>query len=199
MCGIAGIATKGRLHGEQPMLRMLEALKQRGPDDSGMYIGNEAAIGQRRLSIIDLEGGHQPIPNEDETLWLVCNGEIYNYKELRKDLIRRGHTFLTHSDSEVILHLYEEKGENCVDDLRGMFSFAIWDQGARQFFAARDRLGQKPFYYVNNADGFFFASEIKALLALEPAWAEMDAESLDQYFTLRIIAPPQSVSSSTYT
>ena len=141
MCGIAGIISETQPYGEFAMQRMLDALKLRGPDDAGTYSGAGASLGQRRLSIIDLEGGHQPIPNEDGTLWLVCNGEIYNYETLRDDLIKRGHTFSTHSDSEVILHLYEEKGEDCVDDLRGMFSFAIWDEKKKQLFAARDRLG----------------------------------------------------------
>ncbi len=175
------------------MQRMLDALRLRGPDDEGTYQGSHAALGQRRLSIIDLEGGHQPIPNEDKSLWLVCNGEIYNYQELREGLIKRGHRFLTHSDSEVILHLYEETGERCVDELRGMFSFAIWDEHKQELFAARDRLGQKPFYYVHINGEFFFASEIKSLLALDPSYAEVDLESLDQYLTLRIIAPPRSM------
>jgi asparagine synthase (glutamine-hydrolysing) len=193
LCGIAGIISEQKPYGEHAMQRMLEALKFRGPDDEGTYNGAGAILGQRRLSIIDLEGGHQPIPNESKSLWLVCNGEIYNYKELREDLIKRGHTFSTHSDSEVILHLYEEKGESCVDDLRGMFSFAIWDEQKKQLFAARDRLGQKPFYYVIIDNQFFFASEIKALLALDKSFAEMDPEALDQYLTLRIIAPPRSM------
>ena len=193
MCGIAGIISRDRPYGEHAMHRMLEALKLRGPDDEGTYYGAGVTLGQRRLSIIDLEGGHQPIPNETRSLWLVCNGEIYNYEELREDLIKRGHVFSTHSDSEVILHLYEEKGENCVDDLRGMFSFAIWDQEKKQLFAARDRLGQKPFYYITLDNQFFFASEIKALLALDSSFAEMDPEALDQYLTLRIIAPPRSM------
>jgi asparagine synthase (glutamine-hydrolysing) len=193
MCGIAGIISKQKSYGEHAMQRMLEALRFRGPDDEGTYIGEGASLGQRRLSIIDLEGGHQPIANETKSLWLVCNGEIYNYEVLRDDLMKRGHTFSTHSDSEVILHLYEEKGENCVDDLRGMFSFAIWDEEKNQLFAARDRLGQKPFYYVIINNQFYFASEIKALLALDPSFAEMDPEALDQYLTLRIIAPPRSM------
>lgn len=175
------------------MQRMLHALRFRGPDDEGTYRAQNVALGQRRLSIIDLEGGHQPIPNEDKTLWIVCNGEIYNYRELRENLIQAGHQFSTHSDSEVILHLYEEKGESCVDDLRGMYSFAIWDEARKQLFAARDRLGQKPLYYVNVDNEFFFASEIKALLAMDPSLAEMDPEALDQYLTLRIIAPPRSM------
>ena len=193
MCGIAGIVSKQQPYGEYAMSRMLEALKFRGPDDEGTYESAGIILGQRRLSIIDLQGGHQPIANESKTLWLVCNGEIYNYRVLREDLIKRGHTFSTHSDSEVILHLYEEKGENCVDELRGMFSFAIWDEEKQQLFAARDRLGQKPFYYITIENQFYFASEIKALLALDKSFAEMDPEALDQYLTLRIIAPPRSM------
>lgn len=193
MCGIAGIISESMPFGEHAMQRMLDALKLRGPDDEGRYDGAGVSLGQRRLSIIDLEGGHQPIPNEDKSLWLVCNGEIYNYQELREGLIKRGHTFSTHSDSEVILHLYEEKGEDCVDDLRGMFSFAIWDEQKKTLFAARDRLGQKPLYYINLGEQFYFASEIKALLALDDKFREMDPEALDQYLTLRIIAPPRSM------
>ncbi len=193
MCGIAGIVGEKQARDRHAMGRMLEALRLRGPDDEGTYFGKNAALGQRRLSIIDLQGGHQPIANEDKSLWLICNGEIYNYQELREKLVKRGHHFSTHSDSEVILHLYEERGEGCVEELRGMFSFAIWDEAKQQLFAARDRLGQKPFYYVNNDNEFFFASEIKALLALNPALSEMDPEALDQYLSLRIIAPPKSM------
>lgn len=193
LCGIAGIISERRTFGDKAMQRMLHALRFRGPDDEGSYEAAGAILGQRRLSIIDLEGGHQPIPNEDKSLWLVCNGEVYNYESLRASLISRGHTFSTHSDSEVILHLYEEKGERCVEDLRGMFSFAIWDENKKQLFAARDRLGQKPLYYIDLGGEFFFASEIKALLALDPSFARMDEEALDQYLTLRIIAPPRSM------
>ncbi len=193
MCGIAGMVSRQEAGDPAHIKRMLDALAARGPDDEGRYISDVAVLGQRRLSIIDLEGGHQPIPNEDESLWLVCNGEIYNYQELRDELIACGHRFSTHSDSEVVLHLYEEMGEECVSRLRGMFAFAIWDEKQQRLFAARDRLGQKPFYYVVRDNRFYFASEIKALLALDPALAEMDAEALDQYLTLRIIAPPRSM------
>jgi asparagine synthase (glutamine-hydrolysing) len=192
MCGIAGIVANSTSN-KEGMQCMLDALTYRGPDDEGTFFGDNISLGQRRLSIIDLEGGHQPIANEDKTLWIVCNGEIYNYKEIRKDLYEKGHQFSTHSDSEVILHLYEEKGDACVDDLQGMFAFAIWDTKKQKLFAARDRLGQKPFYYVHSNNEFFFASEIKALLAYNPAWAEIDHKALDQYLTLRIIAPPRSM------
>jgi asparagine synthase (glutamine-hydrolysing) len=172
---------------------MLNTMVHRGPDDEGTYANDGILLGQRRLSIIDLEGGHQPIPNEDGTLWIVCNGEIYNYRSLQEDLLARGHKFTTRSDSEVILHLYEEYGEDCVRHLRGMFSFAIWDEPRKNLFAARDRLGQKPFYYVQINGAFCFASEIKALLALDPSLAELNLAALDQYLTLRIIAPPMSM------
>ncbi len=192
MCGIAGITGHNRFSIDD-LRRMLNTLVHRGPDDEGTYASDDILLGQRRLSIIDLEGGHQPIPNEDRSLWIVCNGEIYNYRSLREDLIQRGHKFSTHSDSEVILHLYEEYGEDCVRQLRGMFSFAIWDESRKSLFAARDRLGQKPFYYVELNGAFCFASEIKALLALDPSLAELDLAALDQYLTLRVIAPPMSM------
>jgi asparagine synthase (glutamine-hydrolysing) len=192
MCGIAGITGHNRLSVED-LRRMLNTMVHRGPDDEGTYANDGILLGQRRLSIIDLEGGHQPIPNEDKTLWIVCNGEIYNYRSLRKELLARGHKFSTHSDSEVILHLYEDYGEDCVQQLRGMFSFAIWDEPRKNLFAARDRLGQKPFYYAQINGAFCFASEIKALLALDPSLAELNLAALDQYLTLRIIAPPMSM------
>ena len=192
MCGIAGITGNHRFSIED-LQRMLDTLVHRGPDDEGTYAGDGILLGQRRLSIIDLDGGHQPIPNEDETLWIVCNGEIYNYQSLREDLLTRGHRFSTNSDSEVVLHLYEEYGEDCVRHLRGMFAFAIWDESRKRLFAARDRLGQKPFYYVLSNGVFCFASEIKALLALDPSLAELDLAALDQYLTLRVIAAPKSM------
>ncbi|MFZ0258206.1 MAG: asparagine synthase (glutamine-hydrolyzing), partial [Gammaproteobacteria bacterium] len=172
---------------------MLAALTHRGPDDAGTYSGQGAILGQRRLSIIDLAGGHQPIPNEDRTKWIICNGEIYNHRELRMHLERSGHAFLTHSDSEVVLHLYEELGQRCVEKLRGMFAFAIWDAEKKILFAARDHLGQKPFFYVETQNGLFFASEIKALLALDPSLAKLNFEALYQYLSLRIIASPLSM------
>jgi len=192
MCGIAGIIGLNR-DSRPAMDRMLGALRFRGPDDKGTHESKDAILGQTRLSIIDLSGGHQPIANEDQSLWLICNGEIYNYKELSEELVALGHTFSTGSDSEVILHLYEEYGEACIDKLRGMFAFAIWDEKKQSLFAARDRLGQKPFYYVHRENTLIFASEIKALLAFDPSLAVMDEESLDQYLTLRIIAPPRSM------
>jgi asparagine synthase (glutamine-hydrolysing) len=175
------------------MARMLEVMRHRGPDDDGVRISPGAILGQRRLSIIDLAGGRQPIPNEDETLWVICNGEIYNYQQLRAELEAKGHRFSTRSDTEVIVHLYEEYGERCVEHMRGMFAYAIWDERQRRLIAGRDRLGQKPLYYVERAGVFAFASEIKALLAFDPSLAKVDLAALDQYLTLRIIASPRSM------
>jgi asparagine synthase (glutamine-hydrolysing) len=171
---------------------MVDALRHRGPDDQGIYAEGAAGLGQRRLSIIDLGGGHQPMSNEDGTLWIVFNGEIYNYREVR-DSLQRPHRFATSSDTEVILHLYEEKGERCVEDLRGMFAFAIWDTREQSLFVARDHLGQKPLFYSHKDGVFGFASEIKALLAKDPSLRQMDHEALHQYLSLRIIAPPRTM------
>ncbi|MEO0517851.1 MAG: asparagine synthase (glutamine-hydrolyzing) [Cyanobacteria bacterium P01_A01_bin.116] len=193
MCGIAGIVGQGS-QSEESIMRMLHALRYRGPDDEDVHLSEGVALGQRRLSIIDLAGGRQPIPNEDQSLWVICNGEIYNYKAIKKDLEAKGHRFSTGSDSEVVVHLYEEYGEKCVDHLRGMFAFAVWDEKNQRLFAARDHLGQKPFFYVHREDETFtFASEIKSLLAFDPSLAEMDLQSLDQYLSLRIIAPPRTM------
>jgi asparagine synthase (glutamine-hydrolysing) len=192
MCGITGIvgpaATDAIALG-----RMLAALSHRGPDDEGRYVDDLAALGHRRLSIIDLGTGHQPLHDADKGLWLVANGEIYNYVGLRKDLEARGHQFLTNSDCEVILHLYREYGEGCLQHLRGMFAFALWDKEKGQLLAARDHLGQKPLYFAEQDGYFAFGSEIKALLAFDPSLRQLNLEALDQYFALRLIAPPRSM------
>jgi len=172
---------------------MLDVIRHRGPDDSGTYFSDGVSLGHRRLSIIDLSGGHQPISNADGSTWLVFNGEIYNYESLREELGAKGYRFATHSDSEVIVALYDEYGAACVEYLRGMFSFAIWDAKKQQIFAARDHLGQKPFFYAQVDNRLIFASEIKALLAADSSLAEMDPEALDQYLSLRIIASPRSM------
>jgi len=192
MCGLAGILGRGA---EQPeaLGRMLAALTHRGPDDEGRYVGESVTLGHRRLSIIDLGTGHQPLHDAGKTLWLVANGEIYNYRELRRDLEARGHQFLTHSDCEVILYLYREYGEGCLTHLRGMFAFALWDTEKQELFAARDHLGQKPFYYAERSGAFAFGSEIKAVVAFDPTLREMSLQALDQYFALRIIASPRSM------
>jgi asparagine synthase (glutamine-hydrolysing) len=167
MCGIAGIVRwDGAPVPEADIRAMCSAIVHRGPDDEGVYLGDGVALGMRRLSIIDLEGGRQPISNEDGTVWIVFNGEIYNYQELRRDLERRGHRFQTDSDTETIVHLYEELGPRCVDRLRGMFAFAVWDERRRQLLLARDRLGIKPLYYTEYGGEIVFASELKPILQL---------------------------------
>ena len=172
---------------------MMDRLVHRGPDDHGLFVDGCVGLGHRRLSIIDLKTGAQPITNEDRTLWIVFNGEIYNYRDLRADLIRQGHRFETETDTEVIVHLYEQHGDKSVALLRGMFAFAIWDTKRKRLFAARDRLGQKPFFYVHRENQLTFASEIKALIGADPSLSEMDREALDQYLSLRIIAPPRTM------
>lgn len=173
---------------------MNRMLRHRGPDDEGMYIDESGTVGlgQRRLSIIDLDGGHQPMCNEDGTLWITFNGEIYNFEEIKARL-SQPHRFKTRSDTEVVLHLYEEKGEDCVKELRGMFALAIYDTRRKRLFMARDHLGQKPLFYHHGGTAFAFASEIKSLLALKPELREMDCQALYEYLTIRIITPPRSM------
>ncbi len=194
MCGIAGLvsAQAGGLE-DGAIERMLAALAHRGPDGEGIEKDAHAVLGHRRLSIIDLEGGRQPRVNASGTLALVCNGEIYNYRELRADLAARGYAFRTASDCEVILGLYEQYGDALLTHLRGMFAFALWDRTRRRLLVARDHLGQKPLYYHHDARGFAFASELKSLLALAPDLRELDLQALDQYLALRLIAPPLSM------
>jgi asparagine synthase (glutamine-hydrolysing) len=191
MCGICGYINPEGAR-DETIECMTAALRHRGPDGQGLFTKGPVALGHRRLSIIDLEGGRQPMANEDGSMWITFNGEIYNYPEIRRGLEDR-HQFKTRSDTEVILHLYEEKGEKCLDDLRGMFAFAIYDYRERKLFAARDHLGQKPLYYHHDGNRFSFASEIKALLVLYPELAELDETALYEYLTLRIIAPPRSM------
>jgi asparagine synthase (glutamine-hydrolysing) len=167
VCGIAGIVSQKHQTVDVEELRaMCAALVARGPDDEGTFVKDGAGLAMRRLSIIDLETGHQPVSNEDGSVWVVLNGEIYNYRELRSELERRGHRFATATDTEVIVHLYEEHGVDCVEALRGMFAFAIWDGPRRRLMLARDRIGIKPLYYGTAAGRFMFASELKALLQL---------------------------------
>jgi asparagine synthase (glutamine-hydrolysing) len=167
VCGIAGIVAQR----DQPVFAeelhaMCAALVSRGPDDEGSFVGDGAGLAMRRLSIIDLETGHQPVSNEDASIWVVLNGEIYNYRQLRSELEQRGHQFATATDTEVIVHLYEERGDDCVQALRGMFAFAIWDERRQRLLLARDRIGIKPLYYGTVAGRFLFASELKAILQL---------------------------------
>ena len=193
MCGIDGYINP---QGVTPrdINCMNDALQHRGPDDSGVYISRNkhAGLGHRRLSIIDLAGGQQPIANEDGSKKIVFNGEIYNYQTIKPDLATR-HSFKTHSDTEVILHLYEELGAGCLQKLRGMFAIAIYDEQAESLFIARDHLGQKPLYYYHDGETFAFASEIKALLALDPTLRELDPDALYEYLSIRVITSPRSM------
>jgi len=167
MCGIAGFLYRdaSRRASIEELKPMLDRITHRGPDDWGSYLDGPLAIGMRRLSIIDLSTGHQPIHNEDETVWTVFNGEIYNFLELRPDLEAKGHKFYTNTDTEVIVHLWEEYGPEFVHHLRGMFGIAVWDTKKRTLMLVRDRLGIKPLYYCDAPDGVFFGSELKAMLA----------------------------------
>jgi asparagine synthase (glutamine-hydrolysing) len=191
MCGICGKINPAGVT-EQEIKQMISTLAHRGPDDKGIYLNNSVGLGHRRLSIIDLDFGQQPMSNESGDLWITYNGEIYNFEEIRTDLEDK-HQFKTKSDTEVLLHLYEDKGEECVKYLQGMFAFAIFDLNKNTLFMARDHLGQKPLYYYHNGDIFAFASEIKALLEIEPELRELDLQALYEYLTIRIITPPRSM------
>ena len=183
MCGIAGVVRFSSSDRVDPAIlrQMCGAMAHRGPDDEGFYLDGPVGLGMRRLSIVDLATGHQPICNEDRTLWIVFNGEIYNHAELRDPLIARGHRYATHSDTETIVHLYEEYGHDCVHHLRGMFAFAIWDTRKRSLFIARDRLGIKPLYYHLTPELFLFGSEIKVILEHPGMRPTFNRASLPEY------------------
>lgn len=184
MCGIAGIVNIEDREpvSERDLRQMLAMIRHRGPDEFGIYLDDSVGLGNARLSIIDLSGGQQPISNEDGTMWIVFNGEIFNYVELRPELEARGHRFSTSSDTEVLLHMYEEFGPKCLEQLNGQFAFAIWDTRDRSLFLARDRLGVRPLFYTRTGGRLIFGSEIKALLAAGVT-AEIDPVALDQVFT----------------
>ena len=192
MCGIAGIVTTepSARQDVETIRLMCDAIVHRGPDDEGFYVYNGVGLGIRRLSIIDVSGGHQPIHNEDQSVWIVFNGEIYNFADLRRELESRGHSFYTQSDTEVIVHLYEEFGANCIRKLRGMFAIALWDERHKTLLLARDRLGKKPLHYALVNGQLFFGSEIKSLLAVSPGLAEVDQEALLSYFQFGYIPDP---------
>jgi asparagine synthase (glutamine-hydrolysing) len=195
MCGISGFY-EYKTHepaDHQILADMLEVILHRGPDDFGVHIDRDLAMGMRRLSIIDLSGGKQPISNEDETVCTVFNGEIYNYRELRNQLQSKGHRFATASDTEVIVHLYEDLGEECVQKLRGMFAFAVWDARRRKLFVARDRLGIKPLYYANLGGRLIFGSEIKSILQHPAIEARLNAAGLNNFLSLKYVPAPQTM------
>lgn len=183
MCGIAGLWNKSERIDKRLLDRMCDLLAHRGPDDRGIFIDENIGLSMRRLSIIDLNTGKQPIFNEDKTICIVFNGEIYNFKELRLELEKKGHCFSTNTDTEVIIHLYEEYKEKCAEFLRGMFAFAIWDSRNKSLFIARDRFGIKPLYYYWDNSTLLFSSEIKSILAAPYFERELDPEAVQQYFT----------------
>ncbi len=192
MCGIAGMVQThpdGAVT-EAVIQQMCQAIVHRGPDDEGVFVKGGVGLGMRRLSIIDLAGGHQPLFNEDKTIWIVFNGEIYNFLDLRPELERRGHRFSTHTDTEVIVHLYEEHGAGCVQKLRGMFAFALYDEPAGRLLIARDRLGKKPLHYGLDKGTLLFASEIKAILAVRPELAKVSQQALLQYLYFGYVPDP---------
>jgi asparagine synthase (glutamine-hydrolysing) len=192
MCGICGWYSEDGVR-RADLLLMLQSIAHRGPDDEGIYLDGCIGLGNRRLSIIDLPGGKQPISNEDGSIWVVYNGEIYNHRRLRQELVAQGHHFRTNSDTEVIVHLYEELGDRCVERINGMFAFAIWDVRQQRLLLARDRLGQKPIYYSQNGGEFLFASEPKAILAVSRQPREMDMSSVHHYLSLRFIPSPDTI------
>ena len=172
---------------------MADVLRHRGPDGEGCYRKNGVGLEHRRLSIIDLATGGQPLKNESGDIILVANGEIYNFEELRKRLEKKGHCFRTKSDNEVIVHLYEEEGVACLKELRGMFAFGLWDEKKEQLLLARDRLGKKPLVYAETPSSFNFASEIQALLLAQDIKKEVDRQAIDDYLTLQYIPSPRSI------
>jgi asparagine synthase (glutamine-hydrolysing) len=191
MCGIAGFLLQNGNASVADVRMMTDLIRHRGPDDEGIYTDGPCGIGMRRLSIIDLSTGDQPISNEDGSIWVVFNGEIYNYQELRQDLINRGHRFRTNSDTETLVHLYEQEGTEGLHRLRGMFAYCIWDARRRKMLLVRDRFGKKPLYYAKTSSGFFFASELKCLRAAGVP-LDLDSDALRLYFRFGNIPDPYS-------
>jgi asparagine synthase (glutamine-hydrolysing) len=193
MCGIAGsLHLRGALANREFLQQMICTIRYRGPDDVGIYIDGPAGLAHARLSVIDLAGGHQPMSIAKDSLWITFNGEIFNYVELREELIKKGHQFKSSSDTEVLLHLYQEEGEQCVERLNGQWAFAIWEASKRKLFLSRDRFGVRPLYYTQTGDSFLFASEIKALLTCPEVESAIDLTALDQIFTFWVTLPPRT-------
>src|SRR5262245_61480004 len=194
MCGIAGLLSLGdKPVFEEEIQSMCDAIVHRGPDVGGYYVREGIALGMRRLSIIDLSTGHQPVHNEDRSVWVVFNGEIYNFKSLRADLERQGHCFYTETDTEVIVHLYEQYGERCVDKMRGMFAFAVWDERRKKLMLARDRLGIKPVFYTVVDGRLAFGSELKALLQLREIDRNLNSASVSHLFSAMSTPSEESI------
>ncbi len=193
MCGIAGqVRSDGRSVEASLLEGMCEAIEHRGPDSRGIHAEGPAGIGIQRLRVIDLQTGDQPIFNEDRSVAVVLNGEIYNYRELRAELESRGHRFATQGDTEVIVHLYEELGTGCVERLQGMFAFALWDAGRRRLMLARDRVGKKPLFYALRDGAISFASEVRALLRDPEVPRELDHGALDCYLRYQYVPHPMA-------
>ncbi|HEY5903122.1 MAG TPA: asparagine synthase (glutamine-hydrolyzing) [Anaerolineales bacterium] len=194
MCGICGISPSDRRRPERTTLeKMNAALAHRGPDSDGFHVDWGVGLAMRRLAIIDVSGGDQPIANEDESIWIVFNGECYNYPEMRAELERRGHRLVTKTDTECIVHFYEDEGEDCVRRLRGMFAFALWDDKRQRLVLVRDRLGKKPMYYTVQDGTLYFGSELSAILAALPHRPEIDLEALDLYLSLQYVPDPLTI------
>ena len=191
MCGIAGILYPDSVS-EESITKMVSTLHYRGPDETGIYVDSDIALGHCRLSIVGLDDGTQPICNEDGTLWIVYNGEVFNYPELRDDLQKQGHQFTTGTDTEVLIHLYEQHGKDCLSMVNGQFAFAIWDSRKKELFLARDRVGIRPLYYHQSGDKFLFASEIKAILVDPAVPREIDPVALHQIFTYWTTLTPRT-------
>src|SRR5437588_2541621 len=191
MCGIAGIVRSDSAQIDRELLtRMNEAIRRRGPDDDGFYFSDGVGLAMRRLSIIDLKSGHQPIHNQDRTAWIVFNGEIYNYRELRKQLENLGHKFYTDSDTEAIVHSYDQYGVDCPKYLRGMFAFAIWDERNKSLFLARDRVGKKPLLYAHVNGNLIFGSEFSALLTHPDISHDVNFEAIHHYLSFMCVPAP---------
>ncbi|MGD9345585.1 MAG: asparagine synthase (glutamine-hydrolyzing), partial [Candidatus Aminicenantes bacterium] len=203
MCGICGTVT---IENGEPVSRtllsaMCATIVHRGPDDEGIFVDDNIGLGSRRLSIIDIEGGHQPLANEDDSVWVAHNGEIYNFPDLRTELLARGHTFKTRTDTETIVHSYEEWGELCVRKFRGMFAFAVWDSRNKKLLIARDRMGIKPLYYTaigDNKRTLVFGSELKTILVHPGVERALEPRAVDHYLTFEYIPEPFSIFRNIY-
>src|SRR5215475_5520614 len=198
MCGICGYFWQGYVERSLPLEKMNDTMAHRGPDDRGTWTSSDGRTGlaNRRLAIIDLSpAGHQPMPNEDGSVWVVYNGEVYNSADLRTELLAKGHQFRSRSDTETLVHLYEEYGDEMVKQLRGMFAFAIWDENRRRLFIARDRVGIKPLYYMQLRNAFLFGSEIRSMLAsgLPSLHPRLNRPALLQFMAMGFVSPPDTL------
>lgn len=199
MCGICGLSYSDNRPGDREVLqKMNAAIMHRGPDSDGFHVAGGVGLAMRRLAIIDVKGGDQPISNEDDSIWIVYNGEIYNYPEMHAGLEKRGHHFKTQSDTECVVHFYEDEGEACVQHFRGMFAFALWDVHKHRLLLARDRLGKKPVYYTIQNGELYFCSELNGLLKALPHRPDIDLEAIDLYLSLQYVPEPRTVYKDIY-